>query len=200
MFGFNLLIIGADVQPFQGTSCAQESDVMRHHASPGVLLVLAGEGSWASKEASFVRRKFPCAIETRRLVSLQTLVLENSTALVLQLTQDLSRPCLLGFTDTGGSSGAQGGCRDAATHPLEGPSTTTDAQALRTVKFTTLAPCGKFLVLVSVTSLGHLPLIAHVLTTEPLGSFRLPARGCSPSKGCSGVGEFQQCLWLNKEE
>lgn len=48
--GFNLLIIGADVQPFQGTSCTQESDVMRHHMSPVVLLVLAGEGSWASKK------------------------------------------------------------------------------------------------------------------------------------------------------
>lgn len=83
------------------------------------------------------------------------------------------------------------GCRGAVTHPLEGLSTTTDTQALRSVKFTTLALHGKFLALVSVTSLGHLPL---VFTTESLGSFRLPARGCSPSKGCSGAGEFQQSL------
>lgn len=124
-------------------------------------------------------------------MSLQTLVLENSTALVLQLTQELLHPCLLGFMDTGGSPGAQGGAGVQVTHPLEGLSTTTDTQALRSVKFTTLALHGKFLVLVSVTSLGHLPL---VFTTESLGSFRLPARGCSPSKGCSGAGEFQQSL------
>ena len=43
------LIIGADVQPPQDTSCARESYLMRHHTSPVVLLALTGEGNWTSK-------------------------------------------------------------------------------------------------------------------------------------------------------
>lgn len=44
------LIIGADMQPPWDTSCAQESYLMRHHVSRVVLLLLTGEGSWASKD------------------------------------------------------------------------------------------------------------------------------------------------------
>lgn len=44
------LIIGAAVHPPQDISCAQESYLMKHHMSPVVLLVLIGEGSWASKD------------------------------------------------------------------------------------------------------------------------------------------------------
>lgn len=102
-------------------------------------------------------------------------------------------PCLLaalhlGLRGTGGASGAQGRCRDGVT----------DARALRAVMLTTLALHGKFLVLVSVTSLCYPWLIMHGFTTDTpqsLGSCRPPARGCRPRKRCAGAGgEFQQLL------
>ena len=53
------LIIGANVQPPQDTSCAQESYLMRHRMSRVVLPLLIGDGSWASKDPT----RFLCAEE-----------------------------------------------------------------------------------------------------------------------------------------
>lgn len=53
------LVIGAEAQHPQDASCAPESYLMRRHMSPVVLLVLTGEGNWASKEPT----RFLCTEE-----------------------------------------------------------------------------------------------------------------------------------------